>query len=190
MWGRLFKVISMPNFDPASQFTAENIHYELFWKFISKIWNSRHHCIGITGEEVNSEFRFEFSVKIRPKKPSLNARLSVFLAWFIWKSPKLYFENPPFIPFWPFLMMKRISWAILTRFYPILVRISIFSVCDFQVWTANLSFWRFERLLIELESDEKKTHPWPFFFSICFFFRPALSLIFRLFEYPKWCFRH
>ena len=47
---------------------------------------------------------------------------------------------------------KPSSWAILTRFWAILVLISIFSVWDFQVWTADLSFWQFERLLIELES--------------------------------------
>ena len=63
---------------------------------------------------LNSEFKFESSVKIYLEKWYFNAVLALLRPYFRIKGRKSDFEKQPFLPFWPFSSTK---YGILSRIH-------------------------------------------------------------------------
>ena len=72
---------------------SRNINFFRFWTLL-------------TVQVLNSEFKFESSVKIYLEKWYFNAVLALLRPYFWIKSRKSDFEKQPFLPFWPFSSTK------------------------------------------------------------------------------------
>ena len=72
---------------------SRNINFFRFWTLL-------------TVQVLNSEFKFESSVKIYPEKWSFNAVLALLRPYFRIKGRNSDFEKQPFLPFWPFSSTK------------------------------------------------------------------------------------